>query len=110
MRYMTYKTAKSRAEFKKAVLERDDFTCLACGYYGDNRTLEADHITGRKSRLDDVRAAGATVCSYYGRCDFHRLKTDGRVKWRASQLPDECIEFIEKRKWPLWEGVIWNRE
>ena len=107
---MKYSTLKSRAAFKKAVLERDNYTCLACGYHGNEKTLEPDHTTGRKSKLDDVRAAGATVCSFYGRCDFHRKKTDGKIKWKASQLPDEVIEFIEKRKWPLWEGIIWDRK
>jgi len=58
-------TLKSRAAFKKAVLERDGYRCLACGYQGDGKTLEADHICGRKSKLDDVRAAGATVYSFY---------------------------------------------
>jgi len=102
-------TLKSRAKFKKAVLERDNYTCLACGYHGDEKTLEPDHITGRKSKLDDVRAAGATVCSFYGRCDFHRLKTDGKVKWKESQLPKECIIFIIQRKWKGWSGIEWGK-
>ena len=101
---------KSRAENKLRVLERDNYTCLVCGFKGDGKSLDAEHIIGRTSKLDDVREACGTCCSYYGRCDFHKLKTDGKAKWRASILPEECITFIEKRKWPMWSGVDWDRK
>jgi len=100
---------KSRTEFKNAVLERDNYTCRNCGWQGTYGSLDADHVCGRASKKDDVRAAGATVCSIYGRCNFHREKTDGLVKWKASQLHPETIEFIEKRKWKMWKGIIWDR-
>ena len=100
---------KSRAEFKKAVLERDNYKCLMCGHEGAYGTLDADHVAGRKSVIDDCREAGATICKFpWGLC--HILKTDGHEKWKESQLPDEVIKFIEWRKWPLWEGIIWDQQ
>ena len=101
----TRKMLKSRAEFKRAVLERDNYTCLMCGKRGTYETLDADHITGRVSGIDDVREAGATIC----RTPCHRLKTDRKLKWHASWLPEECIEWVEFRKWVLWSGIIWDR-
>ena len=95
---------ESRAKFKETVLERDKYICLWCGQPGTYETLDADHVAGRTSKIDDVRAAGATI----HRFPCHREKTDG-AKWKASQLPEEVIKFIEWRKWPLWKGVIWDR-
>lgn len=100
---------KSRREFKKAVLERDGYKCLMCGKPGTYKTLDADHVAGRHSVIDDVRAAGATICAWpQGLC--HRQKTDGTIKWKASHLPEETIAFIEWRKWPLWDQIIWDRQ
>jgi len=104
------KMLKSRAEFKREVLKRDNFTCLNCGWQGTHNSLDADHVTGRVSKIDDCREAGATVCGQYGRCNFHREKTDGKAKWKASQLPGEVIKFIEWRKWPMWKEIIWDRK
>ncbi len=100
---------KSRKEFKEEVLERDGYRCRMCGRPGTYDTLDADHVAGRASKLDDVRAAGSTICRWpWGAC--HNEKTAGRVKWKASQLPEEVIKFIEWRKWPLWKGIEWDRK
>ena len=102
----TRKMMKSRSKFKETVLERDNYICLWCGKPGTYETLDADHVTGRISQTDDVRAAGATI----HRFPCHRNKTDGIGKWKASQLHPETIAFIEWRKWPLWGQIEWDRK
>ena len=105
----TRKMMKSRREFKLEVLDRDDYKCRMCGQPGTYNTLDADHVAGRSSKIDDVRAAGSTICRWpWGEC--HNDKTAGRKKWKASQLHEETIEFIEERKWKMWEGIIWDRQ
>jgi len=99
MRQLRYSTKKSRAKFRREVLARDG-RCLMCGSLFN---LDPDHITGRVSKIDDVREAGATICR---KC--HSLKTDGKIKWKESQLPKECIEWIIFRKWEGWEGIEWD--
>ena len=100
------KMMRSRRKFKETVLERDGYICRWCGKPGTYETLDADHVAGRQSEIDDVRAAGATI----HRLECHRGKTDGIKKWRASQLHEETIAFIEWRKWPLWGQIEWDRK
>ena len=102
---MTKKTRMSRAKFAREVLERDHYTSVISGKTIAETVIDPHHLTGRVSILDDVRAAGVSVT----RAE-HRAITDGKLKLKASQLPDECIEFIIMRKWEGWDGIIWDRK
>ena len=98
------KTATSRAKFSKEVMARD-IHCRA--YIGDlichEGPLDPHHITGRTSVIDDNPRNGIALCRKH-----HSLVTDGKIKVQASwQTPDQ-IEWIEKRKYPGWEKVLWD--
>lgn len=56
-------TSKRYKEWRKKVFERDNYTCVLCGYKG-GRMLQADHIKSWKNflRLRYVVSNGRTLC------------------------------------------------
>ena len=102
MTKQTRRMLKSRAKFNHEVIIRD-MKCMADDGYCSG-LLEPHHIVGRVSMIDDVKENGITFCSKH-----HRLVTDGHLKVRASWLTEDQIEWIEKRKWKLWNGITWDR-
>ena len=98
----TRRMLKSRAKFNREVIGRD----MKCRMYGPacRGHLEPHHIVGRVSEIDDVKENGITLCTFH-----HQRITDG-VKVHASWLTEDQIEFIEERKWPMWDQIIWNRK
>jgi len=103
MRY-SKKTAASRKKFSQAVLERDEHCrVIIDGVRCKNKATEAHHIKGRESVIDDVPEDGL------GTCWIHHPKiTNGELKVHASWLTKDQIDWIEKRKWPGWEQIIWD--
>ena len=105
MRY-SKKTAASRRKFSQAVLERDEqCRVIINGKRCTKRATDAHHTTGRISVIDDVPEAGLGTCR-----EHHSLITDGILKVCASWLTQNQIDWIEKRKWPEWKGIIWDQE
>lgn len=98
----TRKMLKSRNKFNREVIGRD----MKCRIAGSDCSghLEPHHIVGRVSSIDDVPENGITLCTWH-----HQRITDGHLKVHASWLTADQIEFIEKRKWPMWDGIIWDR-
>ena len=98
----TRKMLKSRAKFNSEVIGRD----MQCRAYGSDCSgyLQPHHIVGRVSSKDDVKENGITLCT-----EHHRRITDGHLKVHASWLTEDQIDWIVKRKWQNWGGIIWDR-
>ena len=102
MTKQTRRMLKSRAKFNHEVITR----YMECRIKGLNcrRHLEPQHNVGRVSMVDDVKENGIALCR-----EHHQKITDGHLKVHASWLTEGQIEWIEKRKWRMWEQVIWDR-
>ena len=104
MKQYKYKTVASRKKFSQAVLERDQqCRVIIDGKRCTKRSTDAHHLTGRVSKIDDVPEGGLGTCR-----EHHREITDGKLKVQASWLTKDQIDWIVKRKWPEWKGIIWN--
>jgi 5-methylcytosine-specific restriction endonuclease McrA len=49
-------------DLRQLVFERDDFTCIYCGYRGTRRTLHADHRIPVSRRGSDALSNLGTAC------------------------------------------------
>lgn len=104
MKKYTSKTALSRRKFSQTVLERDQqCRVIIDGKRCKNRSVDAHHISGRVSFIDDVPEDGLGTCR-----EHHRAITDGKLKVQASWLTQDQIDWIINRKWPEWKGIIWD--
>lgn len=91
----------TRDEFKRAVLERDNYTCVFC----DNTAVDAHHILDRKLFSDGgyYLNNGASVCAYHHmKCETTEISVeDVRNKCNiiTPVIPDHFYEDLSYDKW-----------
>lgn len=93
---MTWQNSNSRTStpehraFRRAVLERDDYTCQRCGHHDPTgRTVQADHIENVANGGATDPDNGQTLCVPCHKIKVQRESAEGRAK--RSRLREPLI-------------------
>lgn len=80
-------------ELRRAVFERDNFTCQYCGGVGEETDLEVDHIIPvSKGGNDDIRNL-CTACWKCNRSKGARILTTGELQQVADKI-NSPLEYL----------------
>jgi len=90
-----------RADFKTAVLKRDNNTCRVCNKRNtDVEGLDAHHITDRHEMPNGgyVKENGITLCKDECHMKCEKFHISGGEEWEEGLHPDDLYKMINSSK------------
>lgn len=85
-----------RQAFRKAVFERDKFTCRVCGTKRPEEELDSHHIQDRSGIVNGgyVASNGITVCREECHMKVELFHISGGAEWHEGLHPDDLYHMI----------------